>query len=345
MERKSIRNNSGRVGVIDLLRFIFIILICCHHTTFFGNHKFLGGYVGVEFFYIVSGWLFAKACYKKENTDVFVFLYHKIKGFYPEFLIATITGFILMSLFDRDVHAHWLINFVYWISDIFLLQIWGFPTLSATGVSWFLSAMIGSLCILGPIGLSHPKWLSFYAFPVVISLYGFLSINYGSLSPILQPVAGGLIHAGLLRAIADMLTGYLSYSLSVKLSSSDLSKNKTKILEILEWGGYLTSLYLIFRMNGPTQIDFLIVLLLAISITISFSQVTKTSHIHGAFCDKLGKYSLNVYLSHGCIGLIFGKMAMPEHYGMIVTFLAYLVLIIALSIINNRLSYFLRKAL
>lgn len=110
-------------------------------------------------------------------------------------------------------------------------------------------------------------------------------------------------------------------------------------------GGYLTSLYLIFRMNGPTQIDFLIVLLLAISITISFSQVTKTSHIHGAFCDKLGKYSLNIYLSHGCIGLIFGKLAMPQHYGMIVTFLVYLVLTIVLSIINNRLSYFLRKAL
>lgn len=335
----------GRVGIIDCFRFIFIILIVCHHSVFYGCNKFLSGYIGVEFFYIVSGWLFAKSCFAGKKTDIFYFLYHKIKGFYQEFLIATITGFILMSLFDRDVHAHWLINFVYWISDIFLLQIWGFPTLSATGVSWFLSAMIGSLCILGPIGLSHPRGLSFYAFPMVISLYGFLSINYGSLSPILQPVAGGLIHAGLLRAIADMLTGYLSYALSAKLSSSDLSKNKTKILEILEWGGYLTSLYLIFRMNGPTQIDFLIVLLLAISITISFSQVTKTSHIHGAFCDKLGKYSLNIYLSHGCIGLIFGKLAMPQHYGMAETFIIYISLTIILSIINNRLSHFLRKAI
>lgn len=343
MEWKSIRNKSEHVGIIDFLRFIFIVLIVCHHTVFFGNHKFLGGYIGVEFFYIVSGWLFARACYKKKNTDVFAFLYHKIKGFYPEFLIATITGFILMSLFDKDVHAHWLTNFVYWISDVFLLQIWGFPTLSATGVSWFLSAMIGCLCILGPIGFSYPKLLSFYAFPIIISIYGFLSINYGSLSPILQPVAGGLIRAGLLRAAADMLTGYLSYSLSTKLSSASLTPNKLNILGILEWGGYLTSLYLIFRMNGPTQIDFLIVLLLAVSITISFSQVTQTNRIRGVLCDRLGRYSLNIYLSHGCIGLILGKLAMPQHYGMTATCIVYIILIIILSIINNRLAYFFRK--
>lgn len=230
---------NNHVGIIDIFRFIFIVLIVCHHSLFYGCNKFLSGYIGVEFFYIVSGWLFAKSCFAGKRTDIFSFLNHKMQGFYLEFLIATIIGFTLMSLFDKDVHAHWLTNFVYWISDIFLLQIWGFPTLSATGVSWFLSAMIGCLCILGPIGFSYPKLLSFYAFPIIISIYGFLSINYGSLSPILQPVAGGLIHAGLLRAAADMLTGYLSYSLSTKLSSASLTPNKLNILGILEWGGVL----------------------------------------------------------------------------------------------------------
>lgn len=343
MEQNKNKNVFRHVGIIDFLRFFFIVLIVCHHSAFFGNHKFLSGYIGVEFFYIVSGWLFARACYTQKNLDVFGFLFHKIKGFYPEFLVATATGFILMSFFDKDVHGHWLMNFIYWISDIFLLQIWGFPTLSATAVSWFLSAMIGSLCILAPLALYKPRLLSFYAFPIIISIYGFLCVNYGSLSPILQPVAGGLIHAGLLRAAADMLTGYLSYSLSTKLSSASLTPNKLNILGILEWGGYLTSLYLIFRMNGPTQIDFLIVLLLAVSITISFSQVTQTNRIRGVLCDRLGRYSLNIYLSHGCIGLIFGKLAMPQHYGMTATCIVYIILIIILSIINNRLAYFFRK--
>lgn len=108
-------------------------------------------------------------------------------------------------------------------------------------------------------------------------------------------------------------------------------------------GGYLTSLYLIFRMNGPTRIDFLVVLLLFISVTISFSQITRTSCINGVTCDKLGKYSLNIYLSHGCIGLIFGKMAMVDSYGITKTFLLYILFTMILVILNNRISYFIRK--
>lgn len=237
MEQNKNKNVFRHVGIIDFLRFFFIVLIVCHHSAFFGNHKFLSGYIGVEFFYIVSGWLFARACYTQKNLDVFGFLFHKIKGFYPEFLVATATGFILMSFFDKDVHGHWLMNFIYWISDIFLLQIWGFPTLSATAVSWFLSAMIGSLCILAPLALYKPRLLSFYAFPIIISIYGFLCVNYGSLSPILQPVAGGLIHAGLLRAMADILVGYLSYSMSVKLANTEFSNGRKMIMGILEMGG------------------------------------------------------------------------------------------------------------
>ena len=335
--------SSRRVGIIDCFRFVFIILIVCHHSIFFGCTTFLGAYIGVEFFYIVSGWLFARTCYTKKRTDFFVFLCHKVKGFYLEFLLATTTGFILMSIFDKEIHDHWLTSFVYWIGDIFLLQIWGFPVLSATGVSWFLSALIGSLCILGPIGLMYPRTLSFAAASVILSIYGFLCVNYGSLSPILQPIAGGIVHAGLLRAVADMLVGYLSYSFSTKLSLSSLNRKERNIMEILEWGGYLTSLYLIFRMNGPTRIDFLIVLLLFISVTISFSQMTKTSYINGVICDKIGKYSLNIYLSHGCIGLIFGKIKMVDSYGTTKTFLLYIIFTIILVFLNNRMSYFIRK--
>lgn len=345
MEQNKNKNVFRHVGIIDFLRFFFIVLIVCHHSAFLGNHKFLSGYIGVEFFYIVSGWLFARACYTQKNLDVFGFLFHKIKGFYPEFLVATATGFILMSFFDKDVHGHWLMNFIYWISDIFLLQIWGFPTLSATAVSWFLSAMIGSLCILAPLALYKPRLLSFYAFPIIISIYGFLCVNYGSLSPILQPVAGGLIHAGLLRAMADILVGYLSYSMSVKLANTEFSNGRKMIMGILEMGGYLISLYLVFRMNGPTRIDFLIVLLLAISVTISFSQVTFTKQIHGSVCDRLGRYSLNIYLSHGCLAIIFGKMAFPEHYGMAMTMALYFVFVIVLSIFNNRVTNLMRKKL
>lgn len=45
-----------RNGMIDFMRFIFSIVIVLHHASLFRG-TMLAGYIGVEFFFIVSGWL------------------------------------------------------------------------------------------------------------------------------------------------------------------------------------------------------------------------------------------------------------------------------------------------
>lgn len=45
-----------RNGMIDFMRFVFCILIVLEHSELFRG-RMLAGYIGVEFFFIVSGWL------------------------------------------------------------------------------------------------------------------------------------------------------------------------------------------------------------------------------------------------------------------------------------------------
>lgn len=48
-----------RNGIIDFMRFVFCILIVLDHATLFRG-RMVAGYIGVEFFFIVSGWLLMK---------------------------------------------------------------------------------------------------------------------------------------------------------------------------------------------------------------------------------------------------------------------------------------------
>ena len=57
-------------GKIELLRFVFAVIIVIHHSRYiFGDDysPFLGGSLGVEFFFFVSGYLMM-ATIAKRNT-------------------------------------------------------------------------------------------------------------------------------------------------------------------------------------------------------------------------------------------------------------------------------------
>jgi hypothetical protein len=54
-----IPENSKRNGFIDFLKFIFAIIILIHHSWQFFPILPIG-YIGVEFFFLVTGWLMAK---------------------------------------------------------------------------------------------------------------------------------------------------------------------------------------------------------------------------------------------------------------------------------------------
>lgn len=63
---------NNRNGFIELCRFIFAIGIVSHHSQFLTNDlnevPMLGGYVSVEFFFILTGY-FMYLSYKSEQTE------------------------------------------------------------------------------------------------------------------------------------------------------------------------------------------------------------------------------------------------------------------------------------
>lgn len=102
MQQKNKRN-----GKIELLRFIFCIFILFYHiglpiygrsdTPIIGDHItfFSKGYLGVEFFFLVTGFLMARSAHKTNRTsnnsvgtDSLRFMKKKIWSIFPYHLVA-----------------------------------------------------------------------------------------------------------------------------------------------------------------------------------------------------------------------------------------------------------------
>lgn len=302
--------NLKRNGFIDFLKFIFAIIILIHHSWQFFPILPIG-YIGVEFFFLVTGWFMAKKFYNFEpNENIFVitrnYIIRKVKIFYLEYIVAIFLGLLVILIF---VHSHIpsisdILSLT--IGDVLLLQIWGFPARSVTGVMWYLCAMIGDIAILLPIILKNNKaFVNIIAPLIVLISLGSISYKYGNMCVIMEPIFDGFIRIGLIRAIADISLGYCLYYVTIKINSINFSKTGLVLIALFEFILYIIIFYLIIIVRRPGNVDFIIVLLLSISLSISFSQKSLLANFFQKdFFNRLGFLSLNIFLNHFYVGWI-----------------------------------------
>lgn len=191
-------------------------------------------------------------------------------------------------------------------SDLFLLQMFGFPAVSFTGTMWYLSAMMIAFPIMS-VALEYiDRRFPAIGIIVVLTIYGGYAFRYHMVGTVLDPLAGGFLQAGVLRAIAGMWLGVLLHHGSLYLRQQHLTKWGTVILTILEIFGYVGTIYLAihFRATGSVW-DFVMTVLIALAVCISFS---KKSYLFSLFqhywVNVLGIFSLNLFLNHFYFGVL-----------------------------------------
>ena len=88
---------------IDVYRFVFTIIIMLMHfeSTFFFSEKrfFEGGYLGVEFFFILSGFLLYRAYKSDKYSSAFTYVKSRALQFFP----IHIASILLIWGFNRPL--------------------------------------------------------------------------------------------------------------------------------------------------------------------------------------------------------------------------------------------------
>ncbi|MCI9177610.1 MAG: acyltransferase [Clostridia bacterium] len=291
-------------GIIGFWKFAFCIMIIFLHIgqliTKDAKFVFAAGSIGVEFFFLVSGYFLGKKAlnYKKvENEELgketYQYIIKKIKKFFPWMLITYVIS-VLVMYFVKHFQTHQVINSIW---DILFLKQSGIKYDSVMDITWYISVMIIAMNILYPIILKFRKNFVYIIAPaIVIFIGGYIAHRYGNIVSI--DVWTGLVYKCFLRGFFEISLGVILYEVTQKLKSINFTKIAKTILTCIEIIGF-TSIFIVVNIkNAHNKYDFIMILILSICISIAFSEKTLLlKFCNNKFVYFLEKLSLPMYLN------------------------------------------------
>ncbi|MCR5772453.1 MAG: acyltransferase [Butyrivibrio sp.] len=308
------KTKSRRNGRIELLRFVFAFIVLLHHSRYLlgdDNCYFLGGSLGVEFFFIVSGYLMMNSvdrivASKSYNTipvdknlanETVSFIKKKIRAVLPQFPIAWFIGLIAVIILNHMTFRQALVEFVQDFWELALLKMTGIFYGGLDGVIWYISSMLICMTILYPLLRKFPHMMRKIWCPLIaLMLLGSMCIVDGH--PRNPAKIYGFIFKGNLRAFAELCIGIWSFDIVRKIRNVNWTPIAKIIFEIMQLAGYLVAIIYMYY-DTPGKYDYFFLMVMTISIMLSFAQVGIMSDIYNnRFCMVLGRFSTAMYFSH-----------------------------------------------
>lgn len=302
-------NRARRNGAIDFLRLLFCMgVVFCHGRNLGGTPEIAlfadAGYIGVEFFFLVSGFLMAKSAARKQDaacthlgTETVLFLWHKIKPVLPYYLFAVIFSYSRTVIAKEFTPVEAVRNLMLGVWDLFFLRMSGIKTYGIVRATWYLSAMYIAMFILYPMIRKWQETFTHIIAPLIaIFFLGYLSQKYGNLNQYTGNYT--LVYSGVLRALAEISLGCVCYVVCEKIQLMQFTKFSRLLITLVQVFGYAGVLYCQNNLPGK-YFDFVLVVCLAACIPLSFSgQGIATSLFQHKIFPWLGKLSVVIYLNH-----------------------------------------------
>ena len=312
--------------VLDALRFLFSIMILIHHSYLITDGKFRyapSGYIGVEFFFIVTGYymmVYIERRRRERETEVLDigtetrnFVMKKIAKIWPYLLVSDVVSIIVCFIVLKEGILH---GIVYAYSELLVLQMAGFWGNYPTGTAWYLSALVLALLFLYPLAVKfRSMFLNVIAPLMAVLILGHLTLTYGSVGN--DPgLWDGYFGKGLVRAVAEISLGAVCFGVSSYISrwkSTIVSKVLFGIAEVFCYAGVA---YIAYKYQ-PGKNDVLAILLLFVGIAIT----TSRQSIWYEYCNfkifgVLGKFSMVVFLNNfywsKCMRTIFPAASISQ---------------------------------
>lgn len=300
---------SKRNGVVDFMRFIFSVVIVLHHGRNLGggasNVLFAdAGYIAVEFFFLVSGFLMAKSALSAPisgrglGAETLTFLWKKIKAILPYYLFAVVFSYGYTAYAGDYTAAETVRNFLLGFWDLSFLRVAGFKSTTIVRATWYLSAMFLSMMILYPMLRKWKRNFTHLIAPLIaIFLTGYLSQKYTSLNLYIN--TWDTVFPGLLRGLAEISLGCVCYVICEKLKGVSCTLFSRILITLTQVMGYGFLIYCMHDLPDAKRFDFVLLPILALCVTLSFSgQGIAVGLFRGKVFPWLGKMSMIVYLNH-----------------------------------------------
>ena len=315
-----------------MLRILFTFYVLLLHSAYISNGNdamFAGGWLGVEFFFLVSGYLMAASEDKlpefslgknQLGKETIYFISKKILNLLPYFTFALIVNFVVWYLpnnlsnisLTRAISG--TLNYIggftigFHNNDFFYL-----------GYSWYISAMILAMYVLYPL-LRKNRDVFYCILAPLITLFGlgFYAHFYGTLGYVSSNQY--LLSSGLIRGIFEIALGCCCYKICKIVKNIKFTKLASHIMSIvLILLIYLVS-YRIIYWGNSSIIDFILLFIIALCIILAFSDKCSISfQLSAKLSSFSGNFSLALYICSNCWSYLIARLypTMPYNKALI----------------------------
>ena len=348
MEKRRDKRNL----TVEFMRFVFCIIIILYHSnnrldiamsapfSFFKNGK-----IGVEFFFIVSGWLMAESAKKYRGQDLVkatrAFLSGKLLSviFYHLFIFAVcFTATAVLTLGEEaEVYIGRLIST---LPNLFLLQRTGLKTVEVMTSEWYIAAMLWMMLLLFPLIIKYGERFTKLLCPLItILLIGYMIHVNGKLGGTGRFLFSHRIPKVYVRAFAEMCAGVFCCHISEYISRLRLKKSERIILSGIEAICYLLPVLYSVSLWEETYEAYCFYSF-CIAVTLSFSNATYLKKLFDTRISALlGKASLPLYMAQS-VGFTLFKYSNTLH-GLRIRYA--LLFFITTTVIFAAVSFFVNK--
>lgn len=243
-------------GKIELLRFLFSMVILAYHMKMrFWKEGYLfndsvsffeAGYIGVEFFFLLSGFLLGMALDRARAAgetgsagalplaeETWAFLWRKIRSILPYHLLFLCLTFVTKLWLTPQRLPGEVLNSL--LPDLFFLGRSGLTEWTKTNV-WYLEALFAAILILYPLSRKFGRNFNLLVAPLLsVALLAHMLQAVGTLEHTAD--WDGWLNAGNLRAVAEMSLGLVGYEVYKKLSQMEFTAVQRVLLTGAEAGG------------------------------------------------------------------------------------------------------------
>lgn len=326
---------------IYFLKVCTTIMILVHH--YYSPIRHIGWYIGVEFFFIVSGYLLADKMDMSE--EVVKPMWHRFQRLYPEYIEAIVLLLFAEILDNRLLLSDVPQKLLGHVPELFMLHMIGAPFYSGLGflnnVAWYVSAMfIATIIFLFVNKLLHKvkfwKWF--------IGIYVIIFYTYNCLMKDIGVEFWGGIRFqsdAIFRALAAMGIGVLIHELSKKENIVLMVKEHSLLLNVIAGGSYI-GIWAFTFFYPNTKYDVLATLGFAVVVFVAFHAKTYPL-FDNAVIRYLNKVSYVVYLNQ-LLWLIWFQLHVPyENFCKIEYMVAYVVLSVVTGIIVYNINVLIKK--
>lgn len=288
--------------LIEFLRFIFSVAILLYHSWLFigiyGEGLAKRGYLGVDFYFIVTGYLMLNSLNKNKTknksksilSESLEFVWLKLKRIIPALIVTF--GIGLLFVFEGNILDYHNLTSNNVMGELFQLSILGYP-LPINSSWWYLSAMFIVLLLLYPLAKKYKKdYTKFIAPVILLTTLGIVRSKGIAVNDPL-PITF-FLRNGFYKGVIFIILGNFAYEISNYIKNFKVSKKMSIFLTIIELGTYL---FLIMNLQHAVVDTIIFAVILTLNVALTFSNITCSKNIFkSSIWKKLGTFGFYMYL-------------------------------------------------